>query len=706
MKGSIGERRIKNFSRLHSALQDTNDVDSIWEAYQEVRNFKRDQELLSEEVLRLMVVHFKEATKPASALFNPHRDRSLQSDIWCARIVTVLNDKRILFRECTRWDYSDLMSALNRLERYEESVQEFERVTNANTIIDPILLNHVVRAWGGLGQLDKAVEIIHDTMSRFDMKPSEYTLGYLTQQYILSGDMAKATLFWKEMVDSQTLKNIVVVNGILRACVSIQESNFAQIVYDALPCLKIESDLESLNLMLSLAVAEIQYPEERAEFLAAIQAKIIANDTQVFDRVTLESILTDFSKKGDVEGAGLVYQIMSKYGFQPGVGEHNKILHCYARSEQHGMAVDWFLKMRRFGIQPNRYSYELLTQLYTRLRLPQETEALFRQSLVDGIKPDLTICNHLLLAYEQAKMNRRCLSLYKIMFQDQSIGLDHFSFSCMFNAVFHNDKATLEGGDGRDGQGSLFQDFMRKISEPIQPPTAFTQQTGLVVDNDDSQNGLYINSPYQFENADSTTKYLNPRTLFRDMIIVGVRPSRSLYSNILRAFFSQNDFAGAAVALRVLVDYFVLRPTPKMNAIVATWVYQTLKKRGIDSNSPLTSKDLSKLVSMMERTRGLIEILEKVVYIEQHAAEIAVGKTLSSIITSRGLTNGEKLETTHNDMSLLKQAKTEMGGDLVDLFSRSDQAGSSWNTMENDPMNIDTKDFERWYRAYSNRIVT
>ncbi|KAF9115669.1 hypothetical protein BGX27_006913 [Mortierella sp. AM989] len=698
-KGAIGERRIKNLTRLHGALQNTEDPDEMWEAYEEIRKARKDLQVLTPEVLRLLVIHFKEAASLTTKSGSAQWDRVSPGDKWHARIVAVLDDKRSLTGDFSRWDYSDLMSSLNRLGRHGESLEEFERI-KFNTRVDPILLNHAVRAWGGLGQLDKAVETIQDVEARFDAKASEYTLGYLIQQYIWAGEKPKAIALWKKLTEDDSLESIDVVNGILKACVGVQESSFAQDVYDALPGLRIESNVESLNLMLSLAVAEIQYSEERSQFLRNIHEKITASDRLVFDRNVLSSILTNFSKKGDAEGAILVHELMGKHGFRPDIEEHNDILHCYARLGETEKAIEWFHQMRRAGNRPNRSSYMLLMHSFTRQRMPRETEALFRQLICDGIKPDLTVCNHLLLAYEQARMNRRCLLLYKNMFNDRSIGLDQLSFSCIFNAVFHSDKALMEGGEGRVPAFRIDRGFLKKIEEPIPYLSDSTERKDITMDNEERciTPSSQTQHEYQFDDATSTTESLNPRTLFRDMIIVGIRPSRSLYSNILRAFLAQSDFAGATVALRALVDYFVLRPTPKMNAIIVTWVCQELQKRGVENNSPLSKGEISKVISMMERTRGLIEMLERVVNGEQQGS-----KSMTENMR-RTFSLTEPLDLTATEaQDNLQLAKMEMGGDLVDLYSRSSLAGSSWSTTEDSPTMVDLKDFERWYKAYANR---
>ncbi|KAF8931403.1 hypothetical protein BGZ58_007653 [Dissophora ornata] len=722
-------RRLARFKKLHAALHDAKNTDAMWEAYQEIRKVPQDFELLKQDILRLLVIYFKDSVAPSLNEIGVHWKRQTSGQTCFARIVAVLDDKRIMTGEFTRWDYSDIMWALNGLERYEESLQEFERVRSGKLKVDPILLNHAVRAWGGLGQLDKAVEAIRLARINDDAKASEYTLGYLIQQYLLTGRRSKAVDFWHELTVDNTPESIETMNGILRACVSVQDNAFAQMVYDSLPRLKIESDLKSLNLMLSLAVAEIRHPEERSQFLWTIQDKIAASDKPLFDKSILDSIKVSFSKKGDADGAIMVHQLMTNYGFRPGVAEHNEILHCYARLEQMDKAIDWLQEMRRSGIRPDRCSYVLLLQSYSRQRKPRETEALFRQMVSDGIEPDLAACNFLLLAYEQAKMNRRCLQLYKTMFRDHSIGVDLFTFSCMFNAVFHNDKALLEGSEGLGSQGPMKNDieFLGKISEPIGPIANAPDQAQITLENEGSQvvgppegTPVRLQTPnyvrYQFEGATSTTEYLDPRTLFRDMLIVGIRPSRSLYSNILRAFLEQNDYAGAAVATRALVDYHVLKPTPKMNAIIVTWVYQKLHRRGSSNKEDAVTKiELSKLISMMRRTRGLIDMLEKIVTVERWWGEDISDETYSTSTLAPPAGSATKAGN-HKSVNrknfpvegqedLIAKATMEMGGDVVDLTSKSVLAGSSWSTSEDNLVNIDLKDFERWYRSYADRTT-
>ncbi|KAG0274688.1 hypothetical protein BGZ95_009555 [Linnemannia exigua] len=725
--------------KLYLALHEENQ-ESIWAAYEAIRGVPQDLEYLSPEVWRLLVVYFKDAITPSSATATKAGPASRQTNTissrlsieqrWAARIVTVLEDKRLLVQHLSRWDSSDLMSALNRLQRYDETLQELDRVLASKVKIDPILLNHAARAWGGLGKLDRAVEAIRDSMSRFQVKPSEYTLGYLIQQYLLQRRMSEAKSFWRELTQDGTLEDIGTVNGILRACVAIRESYFAQEVYDSMPGLGVEANIESLNLMLSLAVAEIVYPEEREQFLEAINNKISRSDRAIYNKSILDSILFNFSKKGDAEGAILVHRLMHKHGFQPGTMEYNEILHCYTRQQEMDKAIEWIYRMRTMGVHPDRLSYLLLMRSYTRQRMPRETEALFRQLIQDGISPDLAICNILLLSYEQARMNRRALQLYKTMFQDRTIGLDRFSFSCAFNAIFHNDKAVLEGGEGREGRGAALDSsdngFLRKISVPIRrPPSDFSEQHSITLENESSQiietretplvsppqDSIYpprLPQPFLFENATSTTtKSLDARSLFRDMIIVGVQPTRSLYANVLRAFQSQNDYVGAAVALRALVDHYALKPTPKMTAIVVSWVLQELERRG-----PVIKDDrseLSKLTIQMRRTRGLVEILETLAATDPRLDADGDSFTATSPATSdnttlqssRWLTKGS-----HKGFHKLDQfevAKVEMGGDLVDLFSKSPLAGSGWTSTGDDTMHIDLHDFERWYRAYANR---
>ncbi|KAF9945689.1 hypothetical protein BGZ70_003667, partial [Mortierella alpina] len=622
--GAHGHRRLELFGRLHTALQNTQDPETMWTAYQELRKDREGLELLSSDILRLLVVHFKDATSSAQSPFKKNSfswDQKAREQTWAARIVTVIDDKRSIKRDMTRWDLSDLMSALNRCERYEETLQELERSLKSNIKLDAILLNHAVRAWGGLERLDKAIDAIQDAKATYKVRASAVTFGYLTQQCLLTGRRTEATAFWQELLKAGTVDDPATVNGILRACVRAQDSEFAQTVYDAMPQLGTEPSMDSLNLMLSLAVAEIQTPEERAALLRTIHERSTRSDKPVFDKRILDSILVDFAKKGDAEGAILIHQLMQQQGFSLGVKEYNTILHCYIGQQAMDKAVNWFQHMRQVGVCPDQVSFKLLMRSYTLQRMPRETEALFRQMLHDRIEPDLAICNSLLLAYEQARMNRRCLQLYRTMFQDRAIGLDSFSFSCMFNAVFHQDKALLEGGEGLKGSGSLMEDtgFELKIAEPIGHPTPYSEQRAITLENKDAQVGDIVDDAssagtqtqlappvdrkrYQFENAVSNTTSLDPRSLFRDMIIVGIRPTQSLYSNILRAFLSRDDFAGAAVALRALLDYYVLRPTPKMSAIVVSWVCQAMDED--QKQDSVVKAELAKLIHMMGRTRG------------------------------------------------------------------------------------------------------
>ncbi|KAF9902251.1 hypothetical protein EC991_005161 [Linnemannia zychae] len=737
-----GQQRLDRFMKLYVALYEEK-PEAIWAAYEALRGEPQDLEYLSLEVWRLLVVYFKDFVTPASATLTTGPTSRQTSAVsihrsieqrWAARIVTVLDDKRSIGQYISRWDSSDLMSALNRVERYKESLQELDRVLASKVKIDSILLSHAVRAWGGLGQLDRAVETIREMASRFDIKPSEYTLGYLIQQYLLQRRMPEAKSFWKELTKDGTLEEIGTANGILRACVAVRESSFAQEVYDSLSGLGIEADIESLNLMLSLAVAEITYPEERQQFMEVINDRISRSDRAIFNKSILDSILVNFSKKGDAEGAILVHRLMSKHGFQPGTMECNEILHCYTRQQEMDKAVKWFHLMRTAGVRPDRFSYFLLMRSYTRQRMPRETEALFRQLVQDGIGPDMALCNILLLSYEQARMNRRALQLYKTMFQDRTIGLDHFSFSHMFNAVFHNDKAMLEGGEGRGGRGSSLDNgdngFLHKISVPIgRTSSDFSEQRSITLENESSQiigtretplapppqDSLYpprLPQPFLFEGALSTTTgSLNARSLFRDMIIVGIRPTPSLYSNVLRAFLSQNDYIGAAVALRTLVDHYALKPTPKMTAIVVTWVLQELERR-----EPAIKDDrseLSKLTIQMRRTRGLVEILESLATTDPNTNTKSPSSATAIAIEATDSTNAIQQSGKISRKDTLKQidqfeiAKMEMGGDLVDLFSKSPIAGSAWTSSSSgdDPVHIDLQDFERWYRAYANRAT-
>ncbi|KAF9140934.1 hypothetical protein BGX30_005722 [Mortierella sp. GBA39] len=745
---TLGQQRLDRFTRLYLALHEENQ-EAIWSAYEAIREVRQDLEYLSTEVWRLLVVYFKDSATPSSSTratitstttaasrrTDAMSTRRMVEERWAARIVTVLDDKRSVAHHLTRWDSSDLMSALNQLQRYDESLQELDRVLASKNKFDPILLNHAVRALGGLGQLDRAVNTIRDSMSRLQVKPSEYTLGYLIQQYLLKRQTTEARSFWRALIEDGTLEEIGTVNGILRACVAIRESQFAQEVYDSMPGLGIETNIESLNLMLSLAVAEISYPEERSQFLEAINDKISRSDRAIYNKSMLDSILFNFSKKGDADGAILVHRLMRKHGFQPSTLEYNEILHCYTRQQDMDKAVEWFYRMRTLGVRPDRLSYLLLMRSYTRQRMPRETEALFRQLIQDGIGPDLAICNILLLAYEQARMNRRTLQLYKTMLQDPTIGLDHFSFSCMFNAIFHNDKAVLEGAEGREGGGSSLDNysdigFLRKISEPIgRASSDYSEQHSITLENESSQiiqtrttplappsppqDSLYpprLPQPFQFKQAISTTQTLDARSLFRDMIIVGIRPTSSLYSNILRAFLSQDDHVGATVALRALVDHYALKPTPKMTAIVVSWVVQELERRG-----PITKDDrieLSKLTIQMRRTRGLIDILEKLATTDPSTDSDTPDEATSTDTATTTTTATATIQSTQRSakdrsqkLDKFEVAKLEMGGDLVDLFSKSSLAGSARSSSEDDAAHIDLQDFERWYRAYANRTT-
>ncbi|KAF9958788.1 hypothetical protein BGZ72_010929 [Mortierella alpina] len=730
--GDFGPKRLELFKGLHAALQNTQDPEAMWMAYQEVRKDREGLELLSPDILRLLVIHFKDATSSSQSPFKNYSfswDQQAREKTWAARIVTVIDDKRSTRRDFTRWDLSDLMSALNRCERYEETLQELKRYTKANVKLDPILLNHTVRAWGGLEQLDKAIEAIEEAKKTSNVRASAFTLGYMTQQCLLNGRRTEATAFWQELLQAGALDDPATVNGILRACVRVQDSDFAQTVYDAMPQLGIEPNIDSLNLMLSLAVAEIQSPEERAALLRTIQERSARGDKPIFDRRILDSILVDFAKKGDAEGALLIHQLMQQQGFLLGAKEYNTILHCYVRQQEMDKAVNWFQHMRQVGVRPDQVSFKLLMRSYTLQRMPRETEALFRQMLQDHIEPDLAVCNSLLLAYEQARMTRRCLQLYRTMFQDRAIGLDQFSFSCMFNAVFHQDKALLEGGEGLKGSGSSMEDtgFQRKIAEPIGSPTPYSEQRAITLENRDRQVGDITDGSftgaqtqlcppvdrkrYQFDHAISNTTSLDPRSLFRDMIIVGIRPTQSLYSNILRAFLSREDFAGAAVALRALLDYYVLKPTPKMSAIVVSWVCQALEE---DQKQDIVVKaELAKLINMMGRTRGLIDMLERVTRTKCLDKDRSSDEAVLSLTAPAGAASAqpwtgnqlkaEELQGMREDA--IARAKREMGGDITELYTKSAIAGSTWTMAEDRPTQIDLKDFERWYRSYSNRTT-
>ncbi|ORZ09664.1 hypothetical protein BCR41DRAFT_358251 [Lobosporangium transversale] len=531
------------------------------------------------------------------------------------------------------------------------------------------------------------------------------------------------------MLADESLESIETVNGILRACVASRESLYAQEVYDTLPRLGIDSNIESLDLMLSLAVAEIQYPSDRSLFLQAVHEKMISSEKPVFDQRILKSILTSFAKKGDADGAILAKGLIGNYGCVPRVNEYNSILHCYIRLREMDKAIDWLQEMRRSGVRPDRSTYVLLMQSFAQQRMPRHAEALFRQLLRDGIQPDLAVCNYLLMAYEQGRMERRCLQLYKSMLNDRSIGVDQISFTCMFNAIFHSDKARLEGGEGLQGEGTVLNDlrFLNKISEPIGQsfrPTLENDGSRTIstsaAPSRPSSNPCIVKKHYQFDKIPSTTEFLNPRTLFRDMIIVGIRPSRSLYSNILRAFFAWHDYAGATVALQALIDHYSLKPTPKMNAIVVSWVLEEHNRRNDNNeNTPISKGELSKLVNMMSRTRGLIQILEKLAYDQNYGQDFKTEKNMDNLAPI-SLSPEDNTTTTvtgpransrigfppQNQGQIANQieaAKMEMGGDLLELFSTSPIAGSSWSTKKDDPTQIDLNDFERWFQLYSTR---
>ena len=725
--GPLGHQRLANFMKLHVTLQNDQDPESMWKAYEETRKVRDDLLLLSPDILQMLVIHFKEAL---SSWVSSSQDRSFRLNnqskdtLWATRIITVLQDKQ-LFRSGgpSRWDCSDMMAALNRLNRHKDAITVFEGFLASNSKPDPILLNHAVRAWNGLGQLDLALEKTRE-YTKSGVIPSEYTLAYLIQETMLKNKKTEAMELWKEMMTGRSVEEVGSLNGILRTCVKVGASDFAQTVYDSMKHFGIEPDGESLNLMLSLAVAEITYTDERDQFLSTISKRISESTNEaVFDKRVLDSILVDFSKKKDAEGAVLVHRLMRRHGFPPTTKEHNEILHCFLKRNEMDKAMDWIFRMRKSGVLPDRNSYILLMQFCTQLRMPRETETVFRQMVSDGIQPDIASCNYLLLVYEQARINRRCLQLYRTMFNDRSIGVDAFSFSCMFNAVFHNEKATLEGGEGLRGEGSVLESnaFQKKLSYPIGPSTTTPHHN--------VQSSLYPTTAtiattttetarvdYLFQEATSSTTSLNPRSLFRDMVIVGVRPSRSLYGNILRAFLSTQDYAGATVAMKAVLEYYDFRPTPKMTAIVLTWVVQEMERRGpSEKENALSSKELAKVVHTMGRPRGLIEILEKIVRVEKwgaeedtdfddkfisqkerrirRQAESEAAETVSSLSTERGARPSDPIA----------QAKREMGGDLVDLYAHSPLTAQSWSTAEDAPVRLDLTDFERWYRAYSKR---
>ncbi|KAI1314939.1 hypothetical protein EDD11_001524 [Mortierella claussenii] len=753
-------RQAPIFSQLETAFK-TQRPQAIWDAYYKLRTLGHHERILFHEVWRTLIVHFKEASttrvRPSDHSYNKctisenvgatsalteggYQGRSGSDDIWSARIVTVLNDKRSLHIDLSRSDWSDLLSALNRLGRYEESLKEFDQLPKESSPVDPILLNHAVRAWGGLGRLDRAVEMIQNMQLKYNFKVSEYTVGYLVQKYLIAGDISEAYGHWQDLINNKLLKNIDTVNGILRACVAIKATDFGKMVYNTISGLEVEPTAESLNLMLNLAVTSLTHREDRTDFLQSMH-KQVTGESGVYGHSILHSILVQFCKEGDVEGAMTTHRLMSSYGMSPGIEEYNNILHCYARLDQLDNAVSWFQEMRRSGIRPDRASYVVLMHAYTRQRRPRHVELLFRQLLSDGIQPDLVLCNQLLLAYEQARINQRCLPLYKSMLEDRTIGVDQVSFACMFNAIFHNEKALLEGGEGRRGSGTTFDSsrFPDQLAEPIRSSSlVLSEQKNMTLKNEDAQEMEETSSPntilptltdisrhYQFNDATSTTESLNQRTIFRDMIMVGIRPSQSLYSNILRAFLSQDDYAGTAVALRVLVEHYGLKPTPKMNAIVVSWALKELKRRGDDQENALTKTDLDQLVHRMGYSLGLVELMEKVVYMERGgqedgktADEVSLAAepmfpsdtTVTTATTTTTTGSSRRSCTKENAMQdsssdPIEQAKMEMGGDLLDLYAMSPIAGSSWSTTADDPLQLDLKDFDRWFRIYMNRTT-
>ncbi|KAG0044592.1 hypothetical protein BGZ83_010181 [Gryganskiella cystojenkinii] len=740
-EGPRGHQRLANFMRLHVALKNEKDPESMWMAYEETRKVQDDLLLLSPEILRMLIIHFKEATSPT---FFPSSTsttatteslpldktsrltRKIQDTLWAERILTVLEDKRLFNLEISRWDLSDMMSALNRLGRYSDSLREFNRYLSDQTAkLDPILLSHAVRAWVGRDRLDVALARTKDLAVKYKVTPSEFTLAYLIQETMLKDRKTEAFSLWQQLVASRSVDEVQTLNGILRVCVKVRASDFAQIIYDSMKSFGVEPNDESLKLMLSLAVSEINYTEERDGFLKTISDKIASKSEtdKVFDKPVLDSILVNFSKKGDTESAVLVFQLMRQHGFASSTQEHNEILHCFVRWNQMDKAMDWIQYMRQSGLRPDRASYVLLMQAYTRLRMPRETEAIFRQLITDGVQPDLALCNYLLLAYEQARMSRRCLQLYKNMFRERSIGVDVFSFSCMFNAVFHSEKADLEGGEGLRGSGSLlgFNTFIGKLSHPISSPLISTASTTFdppTTSYADIQESLYPTTPpvkYLFDDAVSTTEDLNPRSLFRDMVLVGIRPSRSLYGNILRAFLSKHDYAGTTVATKACLDFYAFRPTPKMVGIVLSWVVKEMERRGPSlKENALSSRELAKVVHMMGRPRGLVEILQKIVEVEQWGPDVekAKHKKQEDDAYEEKFMNKDELRLRHQHsrkqeqpLDPIAEAKQEMGGDLIDLYTRGPLTAYSWSTAADEPIRLDLTDFERWFSAYSKRTT-
>ncbi|KAF9969753.1 hypothetical protein BGZ73_007750 [Actinomortierella ambigua] len=683
---------LARFDELQRLLQKPKDPEAIWQCYGMLRKSEVALSAMSPDLYRLIILHFKAAGNAAAKASRAHvlsgpaaQKKQVGHKTWAARLTTVLVDKRehCQDRSFTRWETSDLMSALNRGERYGEALQELDRCLASGETMDPILLNHAVRAWGGLGRLDKAMELIRDKRYQKVAKASEYTLGYMLQQFLLKGQREKALDLWVE-IRTLPMEDPKTAEGILRACATAKDADFAQMVYGELTEMGVEATVDALDIMAGMAISKASSGVDRAQILQTIFNRLSSQGSQVFQASTLESILVNFCKKGDMEGAMLVVHLMDHYGIPTSnLRYHNALIRGFSEAGDRNGAIRWFNYMRREGCAPDLTSYRILITSFVQHRRPREAEALFRQMIVDRLQPDRMLCNQLLLAYEHAKMTRRCLHLYQAMFRDH-LGLDHESYSCMFNAMFHQQKAVQEGGEGF-GTSMNNRRFLSLISEPIAKSQRTSPADSGTVAQDEAEGSQAIypvkRQQYQFPNAQSHTTDLNPRSVFRDMIIVGILPTRTLYGNILRTFLSHDDPTGAYVALRVMTDFHLLKPTPKISAIVLSLVYAEVERRGPSGANAVTRGELAKLGAMMGRTRGLIDMLEKLVRKEKW-----------QMPTESSPPPGEVDE--------VSKAVEEMGGDLVDLFQRGAHSGSAQKRIQDQEMQLDLVDFEQWFESY------
>ncbi|KAG0236115.1 hypothetical protein BGW42_003999 [Actinomortierella wolfii] len=698
------------FEELQRLLQKPKDPEAIWQCYDDIRKNKDALGLMSPDLYRLLVLHFKTAGTTAATAARSQsisasnaRKLKISQKTWAARVTTVLVDKREHCKdnEFTKWETSDMVAALNRGERYEEALQELGRCLAAGEAMDPILLNHAVRAWGGLKRLDKAIELIQDKKYEHVAKASEYTLGYMLQQFLLHDQRERALDMWTA-IRMLPMENPKTAEGILRVCATKKDVQFAQMVYEELPKMGIEATVDSLDIMAGMAVSKVNSNADRAQILQSIYSRMMDSDKPVFRPSILESILVNFCKKGDMEGAMLAVHLMDHYGIPTSLRYHNALLRGFGAAGDLSGATHWFNYMRREGCAPDLTSYRTLVTAFVKHRRPREAEALFRQMLVDRLQPDLMLCNQLLRAYEHAKMTRRCLQLYLTMFRDR-LGLNHETFSCLFNAVFHQEKAVMEGGEGH-GTSMGNRRFLDLISEPI----AKNRNKRQVGDEEQQKKdeACTVHPPerqlYQYPNAISHTTDLTPRSLFRDMIIVGILPTTTLYGNILRAFLVKGDDAGAYVALRVMADYHLLKPTPKISAIVLSWVYAEIERRGPSEANTVTKGELAKLSHMMGRTRGLIDMLERMIRADkQQPHQLADASIRQDILPTP---TNQETHIQEGEVDAVAKAFQEMGGDLVDLFQRGVYSGSSQKTFPDQAMQVDLNDFERWFESYLPRV--